>query len=106
MLHRQSRLWPCRTSGLLSCFGGSSKHLDDLFERGSVRLDESSRVRTIGFGSGNGHGSYRWWGGWRLVVMVETIAVGAAASTAAWTVSASALRGWNQRWIMTLLESG
>lgn len=35
--------------------GGAGEHLDDLFERGGVRGNKSSRVWAIRVGSGNGH---------------------------------------------------
>ncbi|WCJ27053.1 hypothetical protein M5689_008828 [Euphorbia peplus] len=35
-------------------FGGSGEHLDDLFEGGSVSLDEGGRVGVGRFGSGDG----------------------------------------------------
>jgi hypothetical protein len=40
---------------VLGDLGGFGEHLDDLFERGGVCLDECCRVRISGVGSGDGY---------------------------------------------------
>lgn len=51
---RSTRSWLDR--GLLGSFRGSSEHLNYLFKRGSISLNEGSRVRIDRFGSSDGFG--------------------------------------------------
>lgn len=89
--------------GLLGGFRGSGEHLNDLFERGGIGLDEGGRVRIDGFGSSDGLGRVqlqlrRW--------RHELDSIAGAATAAAAVCHAAAGRREERRRVFVVIGRG